>query len=175
MKFQIAGNLCVGFFSSSFAGRLALVVAGDIAVYASGNARCTGGAGAVAMLIGPDAPVVFDQGPIFVGGLMFLSRTFDRMHVARFRFVSLAVLLSNVVCHFSPGVRSTFMQHAYDFYKPDMASEYPTVDGHLSVKCYLEALDQCYLKYKTKYGAKIAKGNEIFCFFAKEILFLIIL
>ena len=43
-------------------GRYALVVCGDIAVYASGNARCTGGAGAIAMLIGPDAPLVFEPG-----------------------------------------------------------------------------------------------------------------
>lgn len=38
------------------------MVAGDIAVYATGNARCTGGAGAVAILIGKDAPLVFDRG-----------------------------------------------------------------------------------------------------------------
>ena len=44
------------------AGRWALVVMGDIAVYASGNARCTGGAGAVALLVGPDAPLVLDRG-----------------------------------------------------------------------------------------------------------------
>lgn len=43
-------------------GRYALVVAADIAVYASGNARCTGGAGAVAMLVGPNAPLIFDRG-----------------------------------------------------------------------------------------------------------------
>lgn len=43
-------------------GRYALVVAGDIAVYASGNARPTGGAGAVAMLLGPNAPLVFERG-----------------------------------------------------------------------------------------------------------------
>lgn len=43
-------------------GRYAVVVAGDIAVYATGNARCTGGAGAIAMLIGPNAPLVFDRG-----------------------------------------------------------------------------------------------------------------
>uniref|UniRef100_A0A8W8K2M1 Hydroxymethylglutaryl-CoA synthase n=1 Tax=Magallana gigas TaxID=29159 RepID=A0A8W8K2M1_MAGGI len=48
--------------SSSWDGRYALVVAGDIAVYATGNARCTGGAGAVAMLIGSEAPLVFDRG-----------------------------------------------------------------------------------------------------------------
>ena len=43
-------------------GRLALVVAGDIAVYASGNARPTGGAGAVAILLGPNAPLVIERG-----------------------------------------------------------------------------------------------------------------
>ena len=35
---------------------------GDIAVYAAGNARCTGGAGAIALLVGPDAPLVIDRG-----------------------------------------------------------------------------------------------------------------
>lgn len=43
-------------------GRYALVVAGDIAVYASGSARPTGGAGAVAMLVGPSAALVFERG-----------------------------------------------------------------------------------------------------------------
>ena len=40
-------------------GRYALVVAGDNAVYAEGIARATGGCGAVAMLIGVNAPLVF--------------------------------------------------------------------------------------------------------------------
>lgn len=48
--------------SVHFAGRFAVVVAADIAVYASGNARPTGGAGAVAMLVGPDAPLVLERG-----------------------------------------------------------------------------------------------------------------
>lgn len=48
------------------AGRFALVVAGDIAVYASGPARPTGGAGAVAMLVGPNASLVVERGE---GGL----------------------------------------------------------------------------------------------------------
>ena len=42
------------------------------------------------------------------------------------------------------------MQHVYDFYKPDMGSEYPVVDAKLSIQCYLSALDNCYSKYKTK-------------------------
>ena len=40
----------------------ALAVCGDIAVYAAGAARPSGGAGAVAMLIGPNAPLVLDRG-----------------------------------------------------------------------------------------------------------------
>jgi hydroxymethylglutaryl-CoA synthase len=48
--------------SSGWDGRDAVVVAGDIALYKKGNARPTGGAGCVAMLIGPDAPVVMDAG-----------------------------------------------------------------------------------------------------------------
>lgn len=45
-------------------GRYAVVVAGDIAVYASGAARPTGGAGAVAMLVGPHAPLIVERGKI---------------------------------------------------------------------------------------------------------------
>ena len=48
--------------SSAWDGRLALAVCGDIAVYAAGAARPSGGAGAVAMLIGPNAPLVLDRG-----------------------------------------------------------------------------------------------------------------
>ena len=39
------------------------------------------------------------------------------------------------------------MEHAYDFYKPDLSSEYPVVDGKLSIQCYLQALDYCYQRY----------------------------
>lgn len=38
----------------------------DIAVYASGNARPTGGAGAVAMLIGPHAPITIERGTCII-------------------------------------------------------------------------------------------------------------
>jgi len=101
---------CVSWVESSYwDGRYAVAVTGDIAIYASGNARPTGGAGAVAMLIGPNAPLVLDR-----------------------------------------GLRASHVEHAYDFYKPDMSSEYPTVDGKLSVQCYLNALDKCYGLYKHK-------------------------
>ncbi|KAA3676461.1 hydroxymethylglutaryl-CoA synthase [Paragonimus westermani] len=48
--------------SSAWDGRLALVVAADIAVYGTKATRPTGGAGAVAMLLGPNAPLVIDPG-----------------------------------------------------------------------------------------------------------------
>ncbi|XP_037355321.1 hydroxymethylglutaryl-CoA synthase, mitochondrial [Talpa occidentalis] len=95
--------------SSSWDGRYAMVVCGDIAVYPIGNARPTGGAGAVAMLIGPKAPLVLER-----------------------------------------GVRATHMENAYDFYKPDSTSEYPLVDGKLSIQCYFRALDRCYALYRQK-------------------------
>ncbi|KAE8154493.1 hydroxymethylglutaryl-coenzyme A synthase C terminal-domain-containing protein [Aspergillus avenaceus] len=46
--------------SSSWDGRDAIVVAGDIALYDTAAARPTGGAGCVAMLVGPDAPLVLE-------------------------------------------------------------------------------------------------------------------
>lgn len=95
--------------SSAWDGRLALVVVADSAVYAPGNARPTGGAGAIAMLIGPNASIVFDR-----------------------------------------GLRASCMRHVYDFYKPDLRSEYPYVDGKLSIQCYLNALDSCYQLYCQK-------------------------
>lgn len=96
--------------SSSWDGRWAVVVAADIASYAEGPARPTGGAGAVAILIGPNAPLVFDH-----------------------------------------GVRGNHMNHVWDFYKPELGSEYPIVDGHFSNVCYLQSVDACYIRYKEKF------------------------
>ncbi|GAV30138.1 hydroxymethylglutaryl-synthase [Pichia membranifaciens] len=105
---------CVNWVQSdSWDGRDAIVVCGDIAIYEKGAARPTGGAGTVAILIGPDAPIVFDP------------------------------------------VRGSYMEHAYDFYKPDFTSEYPVVDGHFSLSCYVKAVDFCYKAYSKK---AIAKG-----------------
>lgn len=100
--------------------RLALVVCGDIAVYAKGSARPTGGAGAIAMLVGPNAPIAFEH-----------------------------------------GLRATYMKHAYDFYKPDLSSEYPVVDGKLSIQCYLNALDKCYQLYREKYLKKYPTATKV--------------
>lgn len=54
-------NACNWIESSSWDGRYALVVCGDIAIYAEGGARPVGGAGSVAMLIGPDAPLALES------------------------------------------------------------------------------------------------------------------
>ena len=104
--------------SSAWDGRDAIVVAGDIALYAKGNARPTGGAGAVALLVGPNAPIVAE-----------------------------------------PGLRGTYMQHAYDFYKPDLTSEYPYVDGHYSVNCYTKALDAAYRDYNKREAKQATNGT----------------
>lgn len=112
--------------SSAWDGRDAVVVAGDIALYKKGNARPTGGAGCVAMLIGPDAPLAFDA-----------------------------------------GMRGSYITHAYDFYKPDLTSEYPVVDGQFSLRCYTEAVDACYKAYNAREasrkphmnGSAIVNGN----------------
>ncbi|KZC11219.1 PREDICTED: hydroxymethylglutaryl-CoA synthase 1 [Dufourea novaeangliae] len=106
--------------SSAWDGRLALVVAADNAVYAAGSARPTGGAGAIAMVVGPDAPLVIDR-----------------------------------------GVRSSYMQHEYDFYKPNLKSEYPVVDGQLSIRCYLGALDNCYQTYCGKVRNKYKQNINL--------------
>ncbi|KAF9955538.1 hypothetical protein BGZ70_010195 [Mortierella alpina] len=105
--------------SSSWDGRHALVVAADIASYAEGPARPTGGAGAVAVLIGPNASLVFDR-----------------------------------------GVRSTRMVHHWDFYKPELASEYPTVDGHFSNTCYMRSLDACYTLFTRKFSRLYLRNSD---------------
>lgn len=59
------------------------------------------------------------------------------------------------------------MVHAYDFYKPDLACEYPTVDGPLSIQCYMSALDRCYQLYCKKKGGSITLDDfDYFCFHA---------
>ncbi|KAI0052756.1 hydroxymethylglutaryl-CoA synthase [Auriscalpium vulgare] len=94
--------------SRSWDGRNAIVFAGDIAVYAEGAARPAGGAGACAILIGPDAPLVFEP------------------------------------------IHGTYMDNTYDFYKPDLSSEYPTVDGPLSISTYIAAMDGAYSAFRSK-------------------------
>lgn len=105
--------------SSSWDGRNALVVCGDIAIYAEGSGRPSGGAGACAMLIGPNAPLALEP------------------------------------------IHGTHMVHAYDFYKPKLDSEYPEVDGPLSITSYVSAVDASYAAFRKKYAKakKVASLN----------------
>ncbi|EFX64744.1 hypothetical protein DAPPUDRAFT_304262 [Daphnia pulex] len=89
-------------------------------------ARPTGGAGAVAMLIGPNAPLTFNK------------------------------------------IQSSHMVNVYDFYKPDLSSEFPTVDGKISIQCYLSALDACFRRHSEKDGRPDVSLDDFdyFCFHA---------
>ncbi|KAM3210389.1 hypothetical protein ACQJBY_064393 [Aegilops geniculata] len=120
---------CVNWVESRcWDGRYGLVVCTDSAVYAEGPARPTGGAAAIVMLIGPNAPISFES-----------------------------------------KYRASHMAHVYDFYKPDLASEYPVVDGKLSQTCYLMALDSCYRQYCAKYeklvGEQFSISEADYCVF----------
>ena len=57
------------------------------------------------------------------------------------------------------------MEHVYDFYKPNLSSEYPVVDGKLSIQCYLNALDQCYKNYGQNVSAKFTLDDGDFYIF----------
>jgi hydroxymethylglutaryl-CoA synthase len=48
------------------------------------------------------------------------------------------------------------MANTYDFYKPNLSSEYPEVDGPLTITTYLQALDQSYQRFCEK-NAKAKK------------------
>ena len=97
--------------SEAWDGRLGLVIMSDIAVYDDGSSRATGGAGAIALLIKPNAELPLEP------------------------------------------IRSSHMTHEYDFYKPNMDSEYPTVNGPISIRSYISCLQNCYNGLKSKYKA----------------------
>lgn len=46
------------------------------------------------------------------------------------------------------------MSNTYDFYKPKLDSEYPEVDGPLSISTYIRALDGSYKTYRSKVAKK---------------------
>lgn len=102
--------------SRAWDGRDAIVVASDIALYDQPASRPTGGAGCVAILVGPNAPLALD-----------------------------------------PVLRGTYMTHAWDFYKPNLKVEYPLVNGHESLRCYLSALDKCYGRLRERWEAVAEK------------------
>eukprot|EP01083_Nonionella_stella_P089480 249659_1 len=93
-------------------GKYCIVISADIAEYAQGSARCTGGCGAVAMLIGRNGCIELNP------------------------------------------LRASYKANQFDFYKPNLNSPYPVVNGPLSNECYLNALDSCYTRLKSKYDKR---------------------
>ena len=77
-------------------------------VYAEGPARPTGGAAAIVMLIGPDAPIAFES-----------------------KF------------------RGSHMSHVYDFYKTNLASEYPVILPELCLTSIMSSENHWYFVYST--------------------------
>ena len=52
------------------------------------------------------------------------------------------------------------MANTYDFYKPQLSSEYPEVDGPVSVVTYVAALDAAYATFREK-AARVAKRAHL--------------
>ncbi|OWT38103.1 hydroxymethylglutaryl-CoA synthase [Cryptococcus neoformans Bt1] len=57
-------------------------------------------------------------------------------------------------------VHGTYMANTWDFYKPDLSAEYPTVDGPLTIAAYLGALDNAYSTYVQKAEASQARAAK---------------
>ena len=86
-------------------------------------------------------------------------------YVKSFRIVCLKIFILTwfsipALIFLLSGMRFVHCAHAYDFYKPDLNSEYPVVDGKLSIDCYLGALDKCYQGYKAKVVQKRKNTND---------------
>lgn len=56
-------------------------------------------------------------------------------------------------------IHGNYIANVYDFYKPNLSSEYPVVDGPLTITTYLEALDQSYARYREKLERRINKAG----------------
>ena len=125
---------CISWGQSEGRNRLSIVVMADVAVYNTIAAQPTGGAGAIAILLGPNPSVVIEP------------------------------------------LRASHFSDVYDFYKPNLASEFPTVDGRLSTDVYLDSLIQSLEQLKKKYsdtGKKFAVEDLDFflfhCPFSKQV------
>ena len=125
---------CINWGIAEGDGKYSIVVMSDVAVYNSISAQPTGGAGAIAILLGPEPLIALEP------------------------------------------LRASYFSDVYDFYKPDMESEFPTVNGKLSMKVYMEALSSSYKALKKKYeinGKTLSLNDfEFFCFhcpFTKQV------
>lgn len=125
---------CVNWGIAEGDGKYSIVVMSDVAVYDSIAAQPTGGAGAIAILLGPEPLIALEP------------------------------------------LRASYSDDVYDFHKPDMESEFPTVNGKLSTKVYMNALSSSYKMLKKKYemnGRTLGLSDfEFFCFhcpFSKQV------
>lgn len=85
---------------------------------------------------------------------------------------AVAMLISNKPKIAISPVRSSFMDHQYDFYKPVpskikfiLGSEYPVVDGKVSMDCYIGAMKACYNGLKSKKKGENLLATADFCCF----------
>ena len=76
---------------------------------------------------------------------------------------AVGILFGKGACISIEDIRASFFINVYDFYKPNPRSEYPVVDGHFSLSCYLESLYECLKKFIEK-GGMIDFNNDFFCF-----------
>jgi hydroxymethylglutaryl-CoA synthase len=57
-------------------------------------------------------------------------------------------------------VHGTYIANTWDFYKPDLSAEYPTVDGPWTIAAYLGALDNAYSTYVEKTAKNKARAAK---------------
>ncbi|RSH93724.1 hypothetical protein EHS25_006372 [Saitozyma podzolica] len=57
-------------------------------------------------------------------------------------------------------IHGTYIANTWDFYKPDLSAEYPTVDGPWTIAAYLGALDSAYTSYLDKAAASRARAAK---------------
>jgi len=62
-------------------------------------------------------------------------------------------------------LRASYMAHEYDFYKPNLNSPFPVVDGKHSNLCFAKAFDNCYRLLNKKFGASKGIHPEDFSYF----------
>jgi len=61
-------------------------------------------------------------------------------------------------------LRASYMAHEYDFYKPNLNSPFPVVDGKHSNHCFAQAFDNCYKLLNSKFS-KCGIKPEDFAYF----------
>lgn len=82
------------------------------------------------------------------------------MYLFNFYRITLSIIIFIKIIYVpNVGLRASHMDDSYDFYKGDMHTNYPLVNGKLSVQCYFEALSNCYSIYRKKFMNKFFSGK----------------